>query len=247
MVEKSVVRLWGSLSCRGSAWSFPEFWELWELGWRHRSALNRPRIWRGRLPPRPCRPGKVKRKSGWPCSPRRSRWKTPFGGTVTVEMWWCIRCHVSGSRVLWNREMKWVAPRLRMHATAVLLLQYTLTVWLCHWGPHWKMANRSASNSSQLICWSWSWGDHCPESWCSCQLAPHPVREASVKKNRLGSGAWSRAPWSTSGLLNHRRWDRYSVSSWIWESQGWECCYGLVFIQNWRKRSCRCPWWIKGA
>ena len=85
-----------------------------------------------------------------------------------------------------------------------------------------------------MICWSW-------------QLAPHPIREASVKKKRLGSGVWSGTPCSTSALQNHWRCEIYSWFSWIWLSHGWACCSQPCFIQNRRKCIWSHLWWMKGA
>ena len=69
-VETSVEKRWWSLLCCGKTWSFGGFLGLLELVGMHKLSLGHARIWRGRLPPKPCRPGKVKRKLGSPCSPR---------------------------------------------------------------------------------------------------------------------------------------------------------------------------------
>ena len=169
----------------------------WRKGYK--SALIRPRIWRGRLPPGPV---------VW------VRWKinlvTMFSAVANMSM--------SGVPKTENRlhKISTVGRGLlgRNNASVVTL-----------WVLGRCVGVRIIINWSR----SCSWGDHCPESLCSCQLAPQSVREASVKKNRLGSGAWSGTPWSTSGLLNHHRWDRYSASNWIGsprvESAGPTCLY----------------------
>ena len=97
------------------------------------------------------------------------------------------------------------------------------------------------------MCWLESCRDHCPERSCSCQLAPQPVREASVKKYRLGSGRCKGTPLRTSSLLNQRRGDRNSASSCNGVSQDCLCWVQCHLIQNWRNLSCRRLWWMKGA
>ena len=167
---------------------------------------------------------------------------------LALERWVGMRRITNWSRrlnsfkVLLNREMEWVSPYLRMQATAVLLSQYTRTVWLHHWGPHWSTANLMASSSIQLMCW-----DHYPERWRVCQLAPHPVRDAFVKKIRLGFRRCRGTPWRTSRLLNQQSCVRNSASSWIRVSCDCLCCDQCLFIQNCRNLRWRCPWWIKGA
>ena len=112
---------------------------------------------------------------------------------------------LNSSRVFLNRDWECVPPCLRMYATAVLLSQQTLTVWCLHWGPHRSRAGRIASSSNQLI-WRWESGvDHSPEIWWSFQLAPQPLRDASMKKNRLGSGRCNGTPVITVGRRNQRR------------------------------------------
>ena len=83
--------------------------------------------------------------------------------------------------------------------------------------------------------------------WRFCQLAPHPVRDTSVKKNRLVSGRCKGTPLRTSRLLNQWSCVRNFASSWIGVSQ--DCLYSgkCHFIQNCRNLRCRRPWWIKGA
>ena len=104
-----------------------------------------------------------------------------------------------------------------------------------------------ASNSSQLMwrldsCW-----DQTPESCCVCQLAPQPLRDASVKKKRLGSGRRNGTPVITEGWRNQRRYDRNSESSLIWVSHDWRCWVHWSLNQSWRKRRWRRPWVINGA
>ena len=121
------------------------------------------------------------------------------------------------------------------------------TIWLCHWGPHWRRANLMASSFSQLMCWEDSGCDHCPHRWRFCYLAPHPVRYASVKKNRLGSGRCKGSPLRTSHLLMQWSCVRNSASSWTGVSQDCLCCDQCLFIQNCRNLRRRRPWWITRA
>ena len=101
--------------------------------------------------------------------------------------------------------------------------------------------------SSQLMCWKDSGEYHFPERWRFCQLAPHPVRDAFVKKNRLGSRRCRGTPWRTSCLLKQRSWERNSASSWIWVSQDCPCWAQCLFIKNCSNLRWRRPWWINGV
>ena len=134
-----------------------------------------------------------------------------------------------------------------MYATAVLLSQYTRTVWWFHCRPQWRRARRMASNSSQLMWRLDSCCDQTPEICCVCQLAPQPLRDASVKKKRLGSGRRNGTPVITEGWRNQRRYERNSESSLIGVSHDWRCWVHCSLNQSWRKRRCRRPLVINGA
>ena len=104
-----------------------------------------------------------------------------------------------------------------------------------------------ASSSNQLI-WRWDSGvDHSPEIWLSFQLAPHPLRDASVKKNRLGSGRCNGTPVITVGRWNKRRYERKSASNWIGVSHDCWCWDHWALNQNWTNRRWRQPLDMNGA
>ena len=104
-----------------------------------------------------------------------------------------------------------------------------------------------ASSSSQLIWRRDSGSDHRPEIWRSFQLAPHPLRDASVKKNRLGSGRCNGTPVITFCLWNQRRYVRKSASNWIGVSHDCWCWDHWALNQNWRNRRWRRPLYMNGA
>ena len=104
-----------------------------------------------------------------------------------------------------------------------------------------------ASSSSQFIWRSDSGADHSPEIWRSFQLAPHPLRHASVKKNRLGSGRCKGTPVITFCLWNQRRYVRKFASSGIGVSHDCWCWDHRALNQNWRNRRWRQPLYMNGA
>ena len=89
--------------------------------------------------------------------------------------------------------------------------------------------------------------DQTPEICCVCQLAPQPLRDASVKKKILGSGRRNGTPVITEGWRNQRRYERNSESSLIGVSHDWQCWVHCSLNQSWRKRRCRRPLVINGA
>ena len=80
------------------------------------------------------------------------------------------------------------APFFRIYATVMLWSEYMQSVWPCHWEPQWRTASLTASISNQFMWNPWRFVVQDPVMWESFLLAPHPVREAFVKKNRSGSG-----------------------------------------------------------
>ena len=85
-VERSAVRRSESPWCLGSPWSSGDFRGLWELEGMRTLDLSRPKIWRGRLPFKLCRPGRVKCKLYSPESPL---WRTsPLGGSLRQRTAW---------------------------------------------------------------------------------------------------------------------------------------------------------------
>ena len=133
-----------------------------------------------------------------------------------------------------------------MYATAVLLSQYTRTVYDSIVGP-----SEVGPDEWLLIPANWCgvWilvGTKLRKAVVSANWLPSPW-EMHLWRRRDGSGRRNGTPVITEGWRNQRRYDRNSESSLIWVSHDWRCWVHWSLNQSWRKRRWRRPWVINGA
>ena len=195
-VATGAGKQWESPWCHGSPWSSGGFWALWELEGRRTLGLSHPKIWIGRLSPKPCRPGKMKHKLESPCSPP---WQTcPLWESLRQETD-CVRLPEESS-IVWDWGCWFETVHLLSHS------------WLRE--DEWDESQTGPEDEIvPEFCWTEKWNGSFPVCECRQLLycwhsTPEQSGCAAEVPTEVQPIKWPRAPasWCAERSLEERLW-----------------------------------------